>query len=502
MRKIFTCIVCLLAVSLCLSSCKKDEEKVQHQVVDSQQPAEPITYPAGGQLVEVLDSAAMTLDEFATQVSSSPLMQYSEATMGEKSSLMKTGIQTLINARRPVMDAMFAKQLGCGQMSKWQIESYVFSYTSTTPNGEPIVLSARVTFPNNIVPATKHFLDSYTLSFHQFVYSTSWVPSNGFTLMSMRSLYNSAVIEPDEQGQGIDNGVHSACHMSMDIRARQMSDCVMAAIEVMKRHSVALSDEGYSTNWGSSLAAPAAFAFAHYYDVNATQAERDAIRLKSTFAAHGPYDYSGLMSYMDAHSELLGVVTLGMFGIGALNSQQMYGYSASDFVADWMNNTTVTSGGKDYSFLNAAAYMLDEYLDVYFKKMAECQNLSAILAKDMMLDSVHLDFNSEKTKAFLKILYEQSNIDTWQPTTDVYMSHGEEDEVTPYSFVYDLYNKYVSAGGSARQKIHWLKAKPYTNMLDGVESMASTKVHLTLSIEAMVWMVLAPEPKDMAMFYN
>ena len=504
MKKIRTYTVCLLALGLCFASCKKDEETVQQRPVVDSQPAEeeevvvePIVYPAGGNLVMVIDSAAMTLDEFSTQVTSTPLMAYATYTLGDAATTITNGLQSLVTARRPVLNALFAKNLGYDKRNQWQIETYVFSYTSTTPTGEPVTLSGRVTFPNNTVDGVTHQLESYSLYSHQFVYSNTWAPSQGFSLMSMRALWNSAVIEPDEQGLGIDNGHHAVIYISSEVRGRQLADCAKAAREVMRRHGVELSADGYTTNWGDSFAACAAMGYARYYDLYASAEERAAMRLKSTFAANGPYIYDELLTYKNDHFDYNSVLTLMLFSLHALDSRQLRGYAPEDFAPAWLLDNKMEYNGKEYTMFYAASYSFEDYITPYFEKYQDDGTLRHIVASDMLFDDGHFNYNNDKTKALLGILHEQSNFDGWRPATDIYMAHAEDDEVTPYSKVQDLYSDLSNRGGGARQKMHWLDAKPYSTDLQ-----QSMGIHNTISIEAMIWMVLAKEPKDMALFYN
>ncbi|MBQ4376731.1 MAG: hypothetical protein II793_03450, partial [Bacteroidales bacterium] len=336
-----------------------------------------------GELVAVLDSASMTIEDFAEAVSTSPMITYAASEMGSEAALLKKGLQSVLTARRPIMDAMFRKSLGRNGRGgrQWRLETYTFSYTSVTPTGESVVLSGRVTFPNNTVDGITHNLDSYTLYSHMFLFSNDWVPSNGFTLMSARALYNSAVIEPDEQGFGIDQGQHSMIYVSSNVRARQLADCISAARKIMKRHGVELSEKGYTTNWGDSFAAASALAYARYYDLYASKEERDAIRLKSTFAAHGPYNYDDLLLYKNDHPEFDGLLSImSILSLSALNTHQLYGYSVEDFAPSWIKGETHTAtDGNEYSLAYAVTHCIEGFINTYLAKYPGNAPLSNIV---------------------------------------------------------------------------------------------------------------------------
>ena len=71
---------------------------------------------------------------------------------------------------------------------------------------------------------------------------------------------------------------------------RQLADCVLAALEVMRKHDVTLAPDGYTVNWGSSQNSMAALAFTHYYETEAPAWFQDEVKLRSTFTGEGPYD--------------------------------------------------------------------------------------------------------------------------------------------------------------------------------------------------------------------
>ena len=485
----FLFVVC----AVCFTACSKDDGGFPIGPHHGKETVAP------GELVAVLDSASMTIDEFASAVSSSPMLSFAAGALGNEAVMLKNCMQTILTARRPIMDAKFRKTLGRDSRGgrQWRLETYTFSYTSLTPTGESVVLSGRVTFPNNTVDSINHKLDSYTLYSHMFLFSNEWVPSNGFTMMSARALYNSAVIEPDEQGFGIDQGKHSMIYISSNVRARQLADCFTAARKIMQQHGVELSEEGYTTNWGDSFAAAVAVAYARYYDLEASKEERDAIRLKSTFAAHGPYIYDDMMIYKNAHPEIDGMLPLfSILSLNALSTQQRYGYSMKDFAPSWVKNESyIASDGKEYSLCDAIMYCVDGFADIYQEKYPGNEPLNNIFADDMLTKDGALDLKNKKTQAMLKALGDQSVFDKWHPSTDIYMAHGEDDDIVPYSIVKDFYNTLCAQSSNSR--IHWMEAKPLSKSMVRLQG-----THIAMASEAMIWMMLSPEPKDMAMFYN
>lgn len=482
----------VISIIVCFTSCGKE----YGGIVPSNHHSHTVPH---GELVAVLDSVSMSLDEFAEAVSSSPMMNFAAGDLGGEAVVLKNGLRSILTTRQPILDAMFKKSLGRNRQGgrQWHLESYVFSYTSVTPTGESVVLSGRVTFPNNTVADITHKLDSYTLYSHMFLYSNSWCPSQGFSLMSARALYNSAVIEPDEQGFGIDHGQHSIIYISSNVRALQLADCISAARKIMKRHGVELSENGYTTNWGNSFAAGAALAYARYYDLYASKEERDAVRLKSTFAAHGPYIYDELMMYKNSHPEYYGLLPLmSILSLDALNSNQLHGYTAEDFSPTWLlNNKHIAPDGNEYSLFYAITHCVDDFAITYQGDYPGDELMSNIVSADMLTANGVFDLKNKKTRAMLKAMKEQSVFDKWQPSTEIYMAHGEVDDVVPYSKTQEFFNTLCNQCGTTH--LHWLDAKPLSKSMQQLQG-----THITMASEAMIWMMLSPEPKDMALFYH
>ena len=495
-------LISIVFVAICVlfAACDKEERvEESNPSPDTVAPAPEPQPRLSGYLVSVIDSASMTLDEFASQVTASPLITYADQVVEGASQWIKPGLQGLITARRPVMDALFLGSVGLDERGhrQWAIESYVFTYRTITPTGEAVTLSGRVTFPNNTVDGKAHLLDSYTLFSHQYVMATDWVPSECYSLMSMRALWNSAVIEPDEQGYGIDLHQHSVNFIAFPSRARQLADCALAAVQIMQRHNVQLASTGFSTNWGSSLGAPIALSFARYYDREATDLERSVLRLKSTYLGEGPLDYAAMLLYKDQHPEAAVSLTSAFYGLGALSQEQLHGYAAEEYMPAWMGTAQVPYDGTGYSYFYAASHVMEGY-NRYKQKIQPDTLLVNILSADMLDQEGHLERYVTKTTEFLSLLREQNTWDDWQPQTDIYMAHAEADDQIPVSTVRPIYERLRTTGASARQKLHWLTVNTEDDPL--IDNIGGP--HYGASIEAMLYMVLAREPKDMNMFYS
>lgn len=488
--KTFTLIFCLALISV---SCIKEELPVPKPI--------PTPETDRGQLVGILDSASYTCEEFADAINASPTFSYFGRMTGADntlSDLLSSAITTLVNGRQPVLDLMFSKRVGLDKQLRrqWHIESYTFTYRSVDAMGNPITLAGRVTFPNNTVNNIIHEVSSLSLVSHQFLISQDWAPSNNLSLLSMRCLYNSAVIEPDYQGYGYDNLKHVHTVLSTNTMGRQMADCAMAAVALMNRHGVQLASDGIATNWGTSAGEPYAISFARYYDREASSVERATIPLKSTFANDGVLSFADLTVYQDEHPNIDLFYPQYVSAITALPTSVLHGYLSEQFFPEWMNTTMIEYNGMTASYLYWASRFVNAFT-VLRPHMPDpstvLPNMGMRLNADMLKDDGHINYESSKTQTFLQICREQMTFDDWTPQTEIYLGNEDEDSISPYA---SAYAKYLELRQRS-DKVHWL-------IIDNSNSILRPymNVHEVSSLESLLYMTLAPEPKDMRLIHR
>ena len=227
------------------------------------------------------------------------------------------------------LDARFRKECGRGLFSRrcWEIRSCTFTYRSRTVDGRETVMSGRVTFLGNREEGTPHWVKTISLHTHQALLDKEWAPSRSLMYMPLKVLWDSAVIEPDLQKWGVNYGKETdGCGSSFHM-ARQLADCTVAALELMERHGVTLSPDGYTTNWGSSQGALPALQFAKWYDTGAPQWFKDTLRLRSTFAAEAAVDSMEMTRIEYQRPEYLSIEIIALVGyFQAFAPEQMGGY--------------------------------------------------------------------------------------------------------------------------------------------------------------------------------
>ena len=250
-------------------------------------------------LIDVVEKNEYTATEFREAIVNWPMLSYAGDGIA---ALIRPALRLVYANRVTQLDALFKNTVGTGPLGarQWKIKRYVFTYKSISGvTGKDTTLVGSVIFPNNTV-GKPHQVDVLTLYHHQAYFEESWLASKSVTLMAMHALHNSAVIEPD--GQGARSEIEDLIRENLqgDLTALQMADCVLAALEVMRKEGVTLADDGYSNNWGTSLGTVAATGFAQYMENNATPDLQALFNLRATYIGEGPTMLSQVIGYEDA----------------------------------------------------------------------------------------------------------------------------------------------------------------------------------------------------------
>ena len=357
-------------------------------------------------------------------------------------------VSSFVTEQNRVLDERFEAEAGAyGQKCHcWQMESYGFTYRSKSARGEDVVLSGRVTFPNHKTSGIGHKVKSLTLDMHPASRNVSSVPSRTLGLFTLRAYFDQAVIQPDGQGLGVNLDKDYYCTISADVLARQMADCTLAALEVMRRHGVTLIEGGRSICTGYSLGAAVPLSFAKYYETEASESFRKAVRLKDVYTGCGPMDFETTIRYLSDNPKYNAMLSKTLlFSLAALSPEQLYGYQAQDFVNKNLLDIPVVYNGRTMSYFEAEARYFFNVVGTDDDK-PNPQKLSEILASDMMTRDGKLNGASPKTQALMRILTEQNNLSGWLPTTNIYLMHCKQDDGIPVEQALRCYEQ-LSNGG-------------------------------------------------------
>lgn len=393
------------------------------------------------------------------------------------------------------LDKRFAQECGSGRSAKrsWEIQSCTFSYRSQTVDGREAILSGRVTFLNHQEAGTPHQAKTISLHIHQAFFHPEWAPSENLMFMPLKVLWDSVVIEPDLQKWGINYGKEpdgggSALHM-----ARQLADCTVAALEIMQQHGVSLAPDGYTTNWGSSQGAFPTLLFAKWYDTEAPQWFRDALRLRSTFSAEGDVPPKELTEYTYGNPKLVyeGHILLTAY-FKAFSTEQRGGYRAEEFVPQWFSEPKYEVEGGKISFLDAVSHYYPDITDPVFRKMTYYDQM---VAPDMLTADGKVDLSCPKIQAWLACLQKHNDLTDWTPAHAVYIAHSPADDMMPFEMVYDLYRTVSHDGQNPR--VHMLSVPAMRLLPHG-----GLNPHFIVAFVGQIIMAFVENPEDMQKIYK
>ena len=465
----------------------------QEALSENVPPQEKPWEPSGQTLVDILEESHYTPDEFANALGSPSLMAMLEGMQPKSGPWIKALFKGKVNSLITHLDSRFAKE--CGRFSKcgWEIQSYTFTYLSETVDSRKITMSGRVTFPNHKVAGKPHQVKTLTLHTHQAFLFPEWAPSKSLMFMPVKAMWDSAVIEPDLQKWGVNftkeyDGGGSALHMS-----RQLADCTVAALEVMQQHGVTLAPKGYTNNWGSSQGAVPSLYFAKWYDTEAPQWFKDAVRLKATFCGEGATEWSEFMEFNFQHPEMIDPDLIIMAGyFKGFTPEQLGGYKPEEFVNQWFTDTKLQLEGKEYSFQDVVSYFTPNETAPYSKDLT---SFKQVYAPDMLKADGEVDANSPKMRAWLECLHQYNNLEGWTPQHQVYIAHCPVDDMIPY---YTAHNVYLNLSNQGKNRnVHMLSVPSYK-----IIPRKGMSPHLIIAFMVQVNMAFAGEnPSDMALLY-
>lgn len=385
-----------------------------------------------GKLISVIKSERYTPDEFMDAVTPAEQFKNLHELAPDLHPLVETSMRVKFAPRLLALDALFMLEVGSGNNNRrqWQMESYVFTYMSKSCDGADTEFSGRVTFPNNTVAGVGHEVESLSLFTHPAIPGKAWVPSENLDIMMLRSFFNSAVIEPDLQGYGVDEGKHKFSQYAPKVTMLQLADCVTAALEVMRQHDVKLAPEGYAENWGGSQTAATTAHFQKYYETDAPGWFRKAVRLRSSFIV------TNIRNYADAEPMYLTVPESRcseafrdiIVGVTCLKPSQRGGYEMSDFMSNRALTEMLEVDGKK---MTAYQYMtrITGYPNITnLSGPISDWSLTDLAAPDMLTPDGKMDMSSPKVKALVDAFHLINDYGDFNPKLPIYLCQHKEDE--------------------------------------------------------------------------
>lgn len=392
-------------------------------------------------------------------------------------------------------NCLFAKECGRGWFAKrcWEIQSYTFTYRSQTVDGRDVILSGRVTFLNNRDAGIPHQARTISLHTHQAFFDPSWAPSQNLMYVPLKVMWDSVVIEPDLQKWGVTHGIESDGGGSAVQMARQLADCTVAALEIMRQHGVTLAPDGYTTNWGSSQGAMPTLYFDKWYDTEAPQWFKEALRLRASYIAEGVTIMPELTKFNYRNGQdfpLKPVTSVGY--LKAFTPEQLGGYKPQEFVPQWWNDTKFQVNGREISFFDAVCHYIPEGM---FPLSDTLDSYAGLVAPDILTPDGQVDLNCPKIQAWLECQQVHNDMSNWTPEHAIYIAHCPTDEMLPYQYAY---NQYLAISNNGQNpNVHMLNIPA-----NRFASMGGMKPHFIIAFMAQVMMAFAENPESMQRLYK
>lgn len=393
------------------------------------------------------------------------------------------------------LNRLFAKECGRGWFAKrcWEIQSYTFTYRSQTVDGRDVILSGRVTFLNNRDAGIPHQARTLSLHTHQAFFDPSWAPSQNLMYVPLKVMWDSVVIEPDLQKWGVTHGIESDGGGSAVQMARQLADCTVAALEIMRQHGVTLAPDGYTTNWGSSQGAMPTLYFDKWYDTEAPQWFKEALRLRASYIAEGVTIMPELTKFNYRNGQdfpLKPVTSVGY--LKAFTPEQLGGYKPQEFVPQWWNDTKFQVNGREISFFDAVCHYIPEGM---FPLSDTLDSYAGLVAPDILTPDGQVDMNCPKIQAWLECQQVHNDMSNWTPEHAIYIAHCPTDEMLPYQYAY---NQYLAISNNGQNpNVHMLNIPA-----NRFASMGGMKPHFIIAFMAQVMMAFAENPESMQRLYK
>ena len=393
------------------------------------------------------------------------------------------------------LNRLFAKECGRGWFAKrcWEIQSYTFTYRSQTVDGRDVILSGRVTFLNNRDACIPHQARTISLHTHQAFFDPSWAPSQNLMYVPLKVMWDSVVIEPDLQKWGVTHGIESDGGGSAVQMARQLADCTVAALEIMRQHGVTLAPDGYTTNWGSSQGAMPTLYFDKWYDTEAPQWFKEALRLRASYIAEGVTIMPELTKFNYRNGQdfpLKPVTSVGY--LKAFTPEQLGGYKPQEFVPQWWNDTKFQVNGREISFFDAVCHYIQEGM---FPLSDTLDSYAGLVAPDMLTPDGQVDMNCPKIQAWLECQQVHNDMSNWTPEHAIYIAHCPTDEMLPYQYAY---NQYLAISNNGQNpNVHMLNIPA-----NRFASMGGMKPHFIIAFMSQVMMAFAENPESMQSLYK
>lgn len=313
-------------------------------------------------------------------------------------------------------------------------KEFTINYQSVDASNNAVTLSAKIYMPCK----TLFFLTNYSfediefvvLNCHPTISHDNGCPTGSdpqLGAIKYMTSENAMVICPDYLGFGVSKGKNHP-YMCSTLTARNVLDCYKAAMAWAKTVKSAsgktpvFKSSYYTINIGYSQGGATALAFQKYLETEASQADRDLVKLRGSLCGAGPYDQGLVFDIYEDKAEMSypAYLPYALMGLKETFGETiMRGIELEDCFTEKFNNTnfmeTLLAKNTTIDDLNTAM------INAGFKSFY-----------DILSPQFH-DKNSALYRSVRKALDQSNLLDgSWKPSLPITFYHYQEDEVVPY----------------------------------------------------------------------
>lgn len=304
--------------------------------------------------------------------------------------------------------------------------SYTFKYKSTDLKGNPIDLSAQVSWKS--FAGYSFNPDNIILYEHYTIMKDAEAPSRT-TNVIQTLVGNNLVIQPDYIGYGATrNELHP--YLNHDITAINSVDALGAGFKVWKTETK--NSKELSKNWktyviGASQGGSSALAVHKYLDTHLDIANK--WHFGYSYCCCGPYCPTVTMEkyYKDGHVTFPGGILLTVKSMLASYPEILGKWTEDDFYSEKFRKIKSTVD----KMIASKEYKTTELNDK-LRELLDVKKGDPFSLKDILSTSV-LDMNSEIAQAFFKCLEKNDLTTGWTPVHEIRLYQTTVDDVVPYA---------------------------------------------------------------------
>lgn len=315
--------------------------------------------------------------------------------------------------------------------AKFKVISY--AYPTLSPQGDCIMLSGLVSFPN-----IKNNKIKRMLIYHRILASSNKIaPSNNIPIEAVLSVDNTICVFPDYYGCGITEG-NPLPYMALNYHAMTATDCMLTAIKIIRDNGIITDSDFYTWNTGYSQGGGYALSTHKYIENNLPDSLSKTINLRWSLCGNGIYNPSNM--YKKAVLENNLGTTPSAYYQSIRGLLRLHRHSL-----DSMSFDDILSTKAKYS-------KVDSILNTPDDGMWDLEIRIGNLTKSNVASDHFSSLALDTTSSLYKTIYKEFSLDNcdegWQPNAAVVLYHSKRDNLISYDMAHEAFEKLTNNNGN------------------------------------------------------